>query len=178
MADMKTDIKIEDYIAAYPDFPIEGILFRDLSPLLASPDAMTAAVEQFYEHIAPFKPDGFAGIESRGFLFSTLMAQRFGCGSFMLRKPGKLPGELVRESYALEYGENELTMQANTPINGKRIVLIDDLMATGGTVKAAKSLIKSVGGEAVACAVVIHLADLGGQEVIDMPLVALTTYGG
>lgn len=172
-----TDLNIDDYIATYPDFPIEGILFRDISPLLASHDAMTAAMDQFFEQLAPFKPDGFAGIESRGFLFSTLMANRFGCGSFMLRKPGKLPGELVRESYALEYGKNELTMQANTPIQGKRIVLIDDLLATGGTVKAAKSLIQSVGGEAVACAVVIHLADLGGQDVIDMPLVALATYG-
>ena len=172
-----TDFNIDDYIAAYPDFPIEGILFRDISPLLASHDAMTKAMDQFYDQLLPFKPDGFAGIESRGFLFSTLMADRFGCGSFMLRKPGKLPGDLVRESYALEYGKNELTMQANTPIKGKRIVLIDDLLATGGTVKAAKSLIESVGGEAVACAVVIHLADLGGQDVINMPLVALATYG-
>ena len=172
-----TDFNIEDYIAAYPDFPIEGILFRDISPLLASHDAMSKAMDQFYDQLAPFKPEGFAGIESRGFLFSTLMADRFGCGSFMLRKPGKLPGDLVRESYALEYGENELTMQANTPIKGKRIVLIDDLLATGGTVKAAKTLIQSVGGEAVACAVVIHLADLGGQDVINMPLVALATYG-
>ena len=171
------NFNIDDYIAAYPDFPIEGILFRDISPLLASHDAMTTAMDQFYDQLLPFQPDGFAGIESRGFLFSTMMADRFGCGSFMLRKPGKLPGKLVRETYALEYGQNELTMQANTPINGKRIVLIDDLLATGGTVKAAKSLIQSVGGEAVACAVVIHLADLGGQDVIDMPLVALATYG-
>ena len=169
-------INIADYIAAYPDFPIEGILFRDISPLLADHDAMAAAVEQFYGLLADYKPEGFAGIESRGFLFSTLMAQRFGCGSFMLRKPGKLPGALVTEKYALEYGHNELAMQANTPINGKRIVLIDDLLATGGTVKAAKSLIQSVGGIPVACAVVIHLAGLGGQDEIDMPLVALTAY--
>jgi len=171
-----TAIHLDDYIAAYPDFPIEGILFRDISPLLASPDAMTAAVELFYEKLLPFQPEGFAGIESRGFLFSTLMAQRFGCGSFMLRKPGKLPGRLLSQSYALEYGKNELTMQADTPIAGKRIVLIDDLLATGGTVKAAKTLLESVGAEAVACAVVIHLEDLNGQDVIDMPLVALTAY--
>jgi adenine phosphoribosyltransferase len=171
-----TAIHLDDYIAAYPDFPIEGILFRDISPLLASPDAMAAAVELFYEKLLPFQPEGFAGIESRGFLFSTLMAQRFGCGSFMLRKPGKLPGRLLTQSYALEYGKNELTMQADTPIAGKRIVLIDDLLATGGTVKAAKTLLESVGAEAVACAVVIHLEDLNGQDVIDMPLVALTAY--
>lgn len=175
-ADLNANLMIEDYIAAYPDFPIDGILFRDISPLLASHQAMTAAVEKFHDLLVDFKPDGFAGIESRGFLFSTLMANRFGCGSFMLRKPGKLPGDLVSEKYALEYGENELTMQANTPINGKRIVIIDDLLATGGTVKAAQSLIKSVGGYPVACAVVIHLASLGGQDVIDMPLVALTVY--
>jgi adenine phosphoribosyltransferase len=171
-----TAIHLDDYIAAYPDFPIEGILFRDISPLLASPEAMAAAVELFYEKLLPFQPEGFAGIESRGFLFSTLMAQRFECGSFMLRKPGKLPGRLLSQSYALEYGKNELTMQADTPIAGKRIVLIDDLLATGGTVKAAKTLLESVGAEAVACAVVIHLEGLGGQDVIDMPLVALTAY--
>jgi len=171
-----TTINMDDYIAAYPDFPIEGILFRDISPLLASPDAMNAAVDLFHEKLLPFEPEGFAGIESRGFLFSTLMAKRFGCGSFMLRKPGKLPGKLLTQSYALEYGKNELTMQADAPITGKRIVLIDDLLATGGTVKAAKALVESVGAKAVACAVVIHLKGLGGQDVIDMPLVTLTAY--
>lgn len=171
-----TKINIDDFIAAYPDFPKDGILFRDISPLLANAAAMSAAIEMFYEQIKPFNPDGFAGIESRGFLFSTLMAQRFGCGSYMLRKPGKLPGKLATESYALEYGENTLTIQENTPIQGKNIVIIDDLLATGGTVKAAKTLIERIGGNPVACAVVIHLLALGGEDEIDMPLVALTSY--
>ena len=167
---------IDDHIAAYPDFPEEGILFRDISPLLANPAAMAETVEMFYERLKVYEPEGFAGIESRGFLFSTLMANRFGCGSIMLRKPGKLPGKLRTESYALEYGQNTLAIQENAPINGKRIILIDDLLATGGTVKAAKSLIAGLGGNPVACAVVIHLDALGGQDVIDMPLVALTQY--
>ena len=95
---------------------------------------------------------------------------------FHASKPGKLPGKLLTQSYALEYGKNELTMQADAPITGKRIVLIDDLLATGGTVKAAKALVESVGAKAVACAMVIHLKGLGGQDVIDMPLVTLTAY--
>lgn len=169
-------IKIEDYIASYPDFPKEGILFRDIGPLLASHDAMTAAIEHFHEKLAPYKPDGFVGVESRGFLFSTLLAQRFGTGSYILRKPGKLPGELISESYALEYGENTLTAQASLDVKKKNIVLVDDLLATGGTVKAAASLIKRLGGNPVALAAVIHLTDLPGKDVIDMPLVSLVDY--
>ena len=171
-----TDLNIDDYIATYPDFPIEGILFRDISPLLASHDAMTAAMDQFFEQLAPFKPDGFAGIESRGFLFSTLLAQRFGTGSYILRKPGKLPGDLIEETYALEYGTNTLTAQANLDLKNKKIVLVDDLLATGGTVKAASTLVKRLGGNPVALAAVIHLTDLPGADVIDLPLVSLVAY--
>ena len=169
-------IKIEDYIASYPDFPKEGILFRDIGPLLASYDAMTAAIDQFHEKLSPYKPDGFVGVESRGFLFSTLLAQRFGTGSYILRKPGKLPGELISESYALEYGENTLTAQASLDVKEKNIVLVDDLLATGGTAKAAASLITRLGGNPVALAAVIHLTDLPGKDVIDMPLVSLVDY--
>ena len=169
-------IKIEDYIASYPDFPKEGILFRDIGPLLASYDAMKAAIDQFHEKLASYEPDGFVGVESRGFLFSTLLAQRFGTGSYILRKPGKLPGELISESYALEYGENTLTAQASLDVKEKNIVLVDDLLATGGTVKAAASLINRLGGNPVALAAVIHLTDLPGKDVIDMPLVSLVDY--
>ena len=169
-------INLEDYIASYPDFPKEGILFRDIGPLLASPDAMTAAIEQFHDQLTPFKPDGFVGVESRGFLFSTLLAQRFGTGSYILRKPGKLPGELISETYDLEYGTNTLTAQANLDLKGKNIVLVDDLLATGGTVKAASSLIKRLGGNPVVLAAVIHLTALPGLDVIDMPLVRLIAY--
>jgi adenine phosphoribosyltransferase len=169
-------IKIEDYIASYPDFPKKGILFRDIAPLLASPEAMTAVVDIFYEKLSPFSPDGFIGIESRGFLFSTVLARRFDMGSYILRKPGKLPGELITESYDLEYGSSALTAQANLDLNGKRIILVDDLLATGGTVKAAAALTKRLGGDPVALAAVIHLTALPGAGVIDMPLISLVDY--
>ena len=170
------DIKIEDYITSYPGFPKKGIIFRDIGPLLASHEGMTAAIEIFHDALVPYAPDGFIGVESRGFLFSTLLAQRFGTGSYILRKPGKLPGELIEESYDLEYGSNTLTAQKHLDIKGKNIVLVDDLLATGGTIKAAISLIKRLGGNPVALAVVIHLTDLPGGDVIDIPLVKLTEY--
>jgi adenine phosphoribosyltransferase len=169
-------MNIDDYITPYPDFPKQGILFRDICPLLASPDAMRFVIDQFYDALKPFEPDGFAGIESRGFLFSTLLAEKFGVGSYILRKPGKLPGSLMTESYALEYGQNELTIQSNTPIKGKRIVLVDDLLATGGTVKASKKLLHRLGATPVALAVVIELTGLKGRDVIDLPLITLTSY--
>ncbi len=171
-----SNIKIEDYIAAYPNFPKDGILFRDIGPLLASHDAMTTAIDQFYDALIPYAPDAFVGVESRGFLFSTLLAQRFGIGSYIVRKPGKLPGELISETYDLEYGTNTLTAQAHLDLSGKKIVLVDDLLATGGTVKAASSLIKRLGGTPVALAAVIHLTALPGADVIDMPLVKLAAY--
>lgn len=169
-------VNIDDYIGVYPDFPKEGILFRDICPLLASPEAMKTAIDLFSEQLVAMKPEGFAGIESRGFLFSTLLAERFNTGSYILRKPGKLPGKLIRESYALEYGAAELTMQEDTPIKGKRIVLVDDLLATGGTVKAARTLLEKLGADPIALAVVIELSGLNGKDVIDMPLIALTSY--
>ena len=147
-----------------------------MGPLLASPEAMSSAVEQFYNALAPLNPDGFVGIESRGFLFSTLLAQQFETGSYIVRKPGKLPGELIAETYDLEYGTNTLTAQKSLDVNGKRLVLVDDLLATGGTVKAASSLIKRLGGNPVALAAVIHLEALPGAEVIEMPLIKLVTY--
>ena len=170
------NIKIENYIAAYPDFPKKGILFRDIGPLLASHDAMETAVEQFYNMLTPYAPDAFIGIESRGFLFSTLLAKRFGIGSYIFRKPGKLPGDLITESYELEYGTNTLTAQAHLDLSGKNIVLVDDLLATGGTVKAASSLIKRLGGTPVALAAVIHLTALPGADAINIPLVKLVSY--
>jgi adenine phosphoribosyltransferase len=167
---------IDDYIAVYPDFPKPGIVFRDICPMLASPKAMGFAVGQFYQALEPFEPEGFAGIESRGFLFSTLLAERFGTGSYILRKPGKLPGALLHEEYALEYGQNELTIQANTPIKGKRIVVVDDLLATGGTVAASIKLLRRLEAVPVALAVVIELTGLNGREAFDLPIAALTSY--
>lgn len=166
----------DTYIATYPDFPKPGILFRDISPLLASPDAMSLAMDAFAAALADTPVDVIAGIESRGFLFSTLLAARLGVGSMMIRKPGKLPGELVQVSYELEYGQSELTIQKKAPVAGRSVLLIDDLLATGGTVVAARQLIESGGGTVSAVAVVIELTALGGRAAVGVPVVALKSY--
>ena len=164
------------YITSYPDFPKPGILFRDISPLLASARGMNGAIDQLVAQIAGFELDLVAGIESRGFLFSTLLAARLGIGSMMIRKPGKLPGNLVHESYDLEYGSAALSMQVDAPVSGRSVLLIDDLFATGGTMVAAKSLLQSCGAVVPACAVVVELAALNGRELLDVPLIALQVY--
>lgn len=169
-------IDFDKYIASYPDFPKPGILFRDISPLLASAKGMNCAIDQLTAQVAGLQLDLVAGIESRGFLFCTPLASRLGIGSIMIRKPGKLPGKLNHESYDLEYGSAELTMQADAPVAGRSVLLVDDLMATGGTMIAAKSLLVGCGALVPACAVIIELAGLGGRAVLDMPLIALKVY--
>ena len=169
-------IDFGDYIASYPDFPKAGILFRDISPLLASAEGMAQAIDRFTAQLSDFDIDLIAGIESRGFLFSTLLASRLNIGSLMVRKPGKLPGRLVRAGYDLEYGTAELTIQKDAPIEGRSVLIIDDLLATGGTMVAAKTLLESCGAIVPACAVVIELAALGGRAALDMPLITLKAY--
>lgn len=169
-------IEFDTYIATYPDFPKPGILFRDIGPLLASPGAMSLATNVFAKTLVDTPIDVIAGIESRGFLFSTLLASRLDVGSMMLRKPGKLPGDLVKVSYDLEYGQTELTMQKSAPVAGRSVLLVDDLLATGGTLAAARQLIESGGGEVSAVAVVIELTALGGRAAVGLPVVALKSY--
>lgn len=169
-------INFDKYIASYRDFPKPGILFRDISPLLASPKGMNCAIDQLAAQVAGLELDLVAGIESRGFLFSTPLAARLGIGSMMIRKPGKLPGNLVHESYDLEYGSAELTIQADAPVAGRSVLLVDDLMATGGTMMAAKSLLRGCEAVVPACVVIIELAALGGRAVLDVPLIALKVY--
>ena len=157
-------------------FPMPGILFRDISPLLASAKGMNCAVDQLAAQVAGLELDLVAGIESRGFLFSTPLAARLGIGSMMIRKPGKLPGNLVHKRYDLEYGTAELTIQADAPVAGRSVLLVDDLMATGGTMMAAKSLLRACDAVVPACAVIVELAALGGRAILDVPLIALKVY--
>ncbi len=171
-----SSVDFDKYITIYPDFPKPGILFRDISPLLASARGMHCAIDQLASQVVGLAPDLVAGIESRGFLFSTLLAARLGIGSMMIRKPGKLPGNLVDETYDLEYGSGALTMQADAPVAGRSVLLIDDLLATGGTMVAAKSLLRGSGAVVPACAVIVELAALGGRALLDVPLIALQVY--
>ena len=170
-----SDIDFGDFIASYPNFPKDGVLFRDVSPLLVSPVAMKNAMDVLIEAL-PTTVDLIAGIESRGFLFSTLLAARLNIGSLMIRKLGKLPGALVRQQYELEYGSAELAMQKSAPVSGCSVVIVDDLLATGGTLAAAKTLLLSCGANVLACAVVVELLGLGGRAKVGGEIVALKSY--
>ena len=174
MVESKTDFGT--YIASYADFPTHGILFRDISPLLASHEGMTAAIDEFAESLSCYDIDIVAGIESRGFLFSTLLAMRLKVGSIMIRKPGKLPGDLAFKGYDLEYASSELNIQKQAGLRGRNVLIVDDLLATGGTLAAAKALLVEQRANVIACAVVIELLVLGGREKLALPIVALKAY--
>lgn len=160
---MNGEINISEYVRAIPDFPKPGILFRDITPLLASPDAFASAVDQLTEAISTYQPDVIAGIESRGFIFGVPVAQRLGLPFVPIRKPGKLPGETVGVSYELEYGTDRLEMHCDAVDNGQRVVIIDDLLATGGTAAAAAQLIEAAGGVVSGLGFVIELKGLNGR---------------
>ena len=169
-------MNLKEHIRGIPNFPKPGIFFYDISTLLAHPEAWSACIEKLAHIIAPQKPDLLVGIESRGFLFSTLLAYRIGVGSVMIRKSGKLPGVLIKKNYALEYGETTLELQKESQLIGKSIILLDDLLATGGTIGAAKSLLEQCGAVVVACAVVVELRALKGRENVGLPVISLQSY--
>ena len=157
---------IADYIRAVPDFPKPGILFRDISPLLASPDAFRAAIDALGERIAPFNADVIAGIESRGFIFGVPLAQKLGLPFVPVRKPGKLPRETVSVSYDLEYGSDSLEIHADAFGADQRVLVIDDLLATGGTASAACKLVEQAGGIVAGVGVVMELQGLEGRKAL------------
>ncbi|KZD10000.1 adenine phosphoribosyltransferase [Oceanibaculum pacificum] len=169
-------MNIKDHIREVPDFPKPGILFYDISTLLMHPAAWRHTVEQLAEAMAPHKPDLLAGIESRGFLVSAPLALKLGCGFIMLRKKGKLPGATVKHSYDLEYGTDTIEIQEGAVQPGQKVVLVDDLLATGGTMAAAAHLIRKVGGVVPAAACIIELTFLNGRSKLDMPVTTLAQY--
>jgi len=146
------------------DYPKPGIVFKDITPLLGEPDAFRATVDALAEPYAATPVDKVIGIEARGFVFAAALAYKLKCGLLMLRKPGKLPGERVGVDYELEYGTDRLEMHADACGEGMRVVLIDDLIATGGTALAAVQLLRSVGAVIDIAAFVIDLPDLGGAD--------------
>ena len=171
---------IKRLIRDVPDFPKPGILFKDVTPLLADPNALDQVVDAL---AAPYLKNGKAtvdrvlGIESRGFIFGTPVAQRLGVGFAPIRKPGKLPWKTVTESYALEYGEDRIELHLDAVEKGERVLIIDDLLATGGTLSAACRLVEKLGATVAACAVVIELGFLDGRKRLGAhPLHALVCY--
>jgi adenine phosphoribosyltransferase len=169
-------MNLKDHIRSIPDFPKPGILFYDISTLLAHPKAWHATIERMAEAIKKHKPDVLAGIESRGFLLAAPLALALGTGFVMLRKQGKLPGITVRHTYALEYGTDAIEIQADALDKGKRVVLVDDLLATGGTMAAAITLLEQVGAVVPAAACIIELTFLEGRKKVSVPVEALLQY--
>ena len=169
-------MNLKDHIRGIPDFPKPGILFYDISTLLAHPAAWQTAVERLADTVAPYRPAVLAGIESRGFLVAAPLALKLGCGFIMVRKQGKLPGATVGYSYDLEYGSDKVEIQADAVAPGQRVVLLDDLIATGGTLRASIELIRKVGGTVAAAACLIELTFLNGRDGLDVPFESLIRY--
>jgi len=169
-------MNLKDHIRSIPDFPKPGILFYDISTLLRHAQAWHTTIEQIAERLRPHKPDMLAGIESRGFLLAAPLALALGTGFVMLRKKGKLPGITVRHTYALEYGTDTIEIQGDAVEKGKRVVLVDDLLATGGTMAAAVTLLEQVGAVVPAAACVIELTFLEGRKRLSVPVEALLQY--
>ena len=166
----------KSHIRAIPDFPKPGILFYDISTLLAHPRAWRAAVEQLAAAIRPHRPDLLVGIESRGFLVAAPLAYAIGSGFAMVRKQGKLPGKTVRFSYDLEYGTDTIEIQEDAIAPGQRVIIVDDLLATGGTMQAAIALVERQGGAVAAAACIIELAFLNGRRRLNVPLTSMVVY--
>lgn len=167
---------IKDHIRSVPDFPKPGILFYDVSTLLAHSDAWSVAMGRLAKAVSRCQPDVLAGIESRGFLVAAPLALKLGLGFVMVRKQGKLPGNTIPYEYDLEYGTDTIEIQADAVEPGQRVVVLDDLLATGGTMAAAAQLFRQVGAEVVGSACIIELSFLNGRSKLDVPFTALVSY--
>ena len=159
-------MNLMDKIAEFPNFPKKGILFRDFSPILKDPASMSFIADEFAKYFHPKDIDLFAGVESRGFILSSILASRYNKGMIMIRKAGKLPGKTTKLSYTIEYGKDTIEIQKDIIEKGQRILICDDLLATGGTAKASAKLIEKVGGIVQGFAFIIELTELGGIKGI------------
>lgn len=160
------DGSLAGYIRSIPDFPSPGIVFRDITPLLASAEGLDAAVRALTAVVRELEPDVIIGAEARGFLLGPALAREVGAGFVPARKPGSLPHDTVSANYALEYGTDALELHVDAVPKGARVLVHDDLLATGGTARAMCRLVEQLGGEVVGCAFLIELAFLGGRELL------------
>lgn len=166
-------LKLRDYIRDIPDFPKPGIVFKDITPLLADGDAFCTSISEL-ACLVPQDVDAIVGIESRGFIFGAGLAQHSCIGLVPVRKPGKLPAEVHGIDYELEYGMDRLEIHRDSLSGGHRVVIVDDLLATGGTARATIDLVRMLGAEVAACLFVVELKALGGrQRIADVPVHSL-----
>ncbi|HZG68313.1 MAG TPA: adenine phosphoribosyltransferase [Herpetosiphonaceae bacterium] len=160
-----------------PDFPLPGVQFKDITPLLQDAAAFRQVIDELAGRYEGQRVDLVAGVESRGFIFSAPVAYRLGAGLIPIRKPGKLPAETIEVAYSLEYGTNTLQVHRDALQPGTRVLLVDDLLATGGTIRAAAQLMEQLGGEVVELAFVIELAFLHGRDnLAQYPIFSLVQY--
>jgi adenine phosphoribosyltransferase len=163
---MTTD-DLKALVRDVPDFPTEGIVFKDIMPLVGNAAAFRATIEHLADWARPRRPDVILGAEARGFIFGGALAYELGCGFVTARKPGKLPWEKVRATYELEYGTDALEVHADALAPGARVIVLDDVLATGGTARAKLELVELLGGEVVGALFVIELTFLHGREKLD-----------
>ncbi|HEX6112858.1 MAG TPA: adenine phosphoribosyltransferase [Geminicoccaceae bacterium] len=169
---------LKAHIRQIPDFPKRGILFYDISTLLQRPDAFQAAIDGMADLVAPYRPERLIGIESRGFILSAPLALRLGIGLTMVRKRGKLPGSVVGHAYNLEYGSDTIEVSADLIPAGSRVVVVDDLIATGGTAAATVELLAKVDAAVAAAVFLIELTGLNGRDRLQVPVASLLAYEG
>ncbi len=168
---------VKKLIRDIPDFPKKGIVFKDITPLLANGPAFRKVTAAFAEKLATKPVDKIVGIESRGFIFGAALAHALGIGFVPVRKPGKLPYQTVRESYSLEYGTDSIEVHRDAVAPGERVAIVDDLLATGGTLGACESLMRKLGGNVVASLVVVELSFLNGRSKLrENELISLLQY--
>ena len=173
------ELELTDYIRSIPDYPKPGILFRDITPLLAAPAAFRRAIAMLADYYRGKSVDYIAAAEARGFMFAAPLALELDVGLIPIRKPGKLPCKTVSHSYALEYGTDTLHLHCDDLPAGANVVVIDDLLATGGTVEACCRLVEKVGSQVVGCAFVVELVDLGGRtRIAQYDTLSLVQYEG
>ncbi|MEL7116465.1 MAG: adenine phosphoribosyltransferase [Pseudomonadota bacterium] len=178
---MPPEKTVKDYIRTIVDFPHEGILFRDVTTLFADPRGFRMAIDQLLHPFAGQQIDQVVGLEARGFILGGAVAHQLGTGFVPIRKKGKLPGTTISEEYTLEYGEAIVEIHDDAITAGQRVLIVDDLLATGGTAEAGIKLLERLGAEIVACAFIVDLPDLGGRqklEALDMDVHALCAFEG
>ena len=169
-------MKLEEHIRSIPDFPKPGILFYDISTLLRHPGAFAAAIERLAELARPYGPERLMAIESRGFIFGAALAHHLGTGLGLVRKKGKLPGSVTGHAYDLEYGSDTIEVSSDLLRPDMRVVVVDDLIATGGTAAAAVELLRKVGVDVRAAVFLIELRGLGGRDRLPVPVAPVLTY--
>ena len=170
------DLNLKEHIRGIPDFPIPGILFYDISTLLSNPKAWSFALDELEKIVSEWNPEILAGIESRGVLLASALADRMDLPMTMIRKKGKLPGDVISYEYDLEYGTDIIEIQSDALAAGSKVVILDDLLATGGTLKASIELCEKVGANVIGSAVIIELEFLNGKENMQKTVKSLVKY--